>query len=110
MTLPSITKGAVSTTMQYDPGASDVALSHADCRSMGLDLRRQCFAPHVDALVTGEWAAQLALPLMGVGRIRVHDVQTLIWRRDCGVSLLGQSALEKFSAIVQQGGVITFRR
>ena len=57
-----------------------------------------------------EWAAQVALPLMGVGRIRIHNVRALIPQRDCGVSLLGQSALEKFSIIVQQGGVITFRR
>jgi clan AA aspartic protease (TIGR02281 family) len=108
--LPSSTSGAFATTMRYDSGASHVILNHSDARAMGLDLRRQRFDVVCGGLSSSEYTAPVLIPIMGVGNIRIHDVEAFITQRDCGVSLLGQSALRQFRSITQEGDLIVFRR
>lgn len=110
VTLPSVTKGAFDTRMQYDSGASCVVLSHADFRAMGLDLRRQRFDIKCDTASGVIRAAPVMLPMMGVGQIRLNEVRALVTQQDCGVSLLGQTALQQFSQIIQRGPEIILQR
>ncbi len=110
VTLPNITRGAFETVMQYDPCATYVVLSHDDFRSTGLDLGRQRFDIEVDTVSGVLFAAPVELPLMGVGKIRLNNVRALVPQNDCGVSLLGQSALRKFSGVDQRGDKLIFHR
>lgn len=110
VTLPSTLHGAFTTTMQHDPGASCVVLSHTDFTAMGFDVRRQRFTIECDAVSSVERAAPVLLPMMGVGQIRLNQVKALVTQSDCGVSLLGQTALQQFSQIVQRGPEIIFQR
>lgn len=109
-TLPSVTAGAHETTAQYDPGATCVVLSHADLRAMGLRLNSMRYTIEADTVCGVLLCAPVMLPMMGVGCIRINDVRALVPQDDCGVSLLGQSALQKFSAVEQRGDTLVFRR
>jgi clan AA aspartic protease (TIGR02281 family) len=110
VTLPSTVSGAFGATMQYDPGASSVVLSHADFREMGFDIRRQRFDVAVDTMSAPEPAAAIMLPMIGVGPIRINQVHAIVPERDCGVSLLGQSALRQLGGIEQKGDTLVFQR
>jgi clan AA aspartic protease (TIGR02281 family) len=110
VTLPSTVTGAFGTTMQYDPGASCVVLSHADFQATGIDLRRQSFTVETSTMSASERAAAIMLPMIGVGPIRINQVHAIVPERDCGVSLLGQSALRQLGRITQQGDTLVFQR
>jgi len=110
VTLPSVSRGAFLTTMQYDPAASAVVLSHSDARTIGFDLSQQRYDIACAGISGDEYAAPIMLPMIGVGNIRISNVKAFITHRDCGTSLLGQSALMQFSEITQRGNRIVFRR
>jgi clan AA aspartic protease (TIGR02281 family) len=110
VTLPSITRGAFETVMEYDSCATYVVLAHADFDAIGLDRRRMRFDVEADTVSGVLLAAPVELPLMGVGQIRLNNVRAIVPQTDCGVSLLGQAALRKLSAVTQQGDTLIFRR
>lgn len=93
-----------------DTGATLCALSHADARRMGFNLRRLSYDDEVRTSNGLTTVAKVKIPEMVIGPIRMHDVPAYILRDNPRESsLIGQSFLRRLSSFRQfEEGVLLY--
>lgn len=93
-----------------DTGATLCALSHADARRMGFNLRRLSYDDEVRTSNGLTTVAKVKIPEMAIGPIRTYDVPAYILRDNPRESsLIGQSFLRRLSSFRQfEEGVLLY--
>lgn len=95
--------------LAIDTGASDIVLSPQDAARLGVDVGRLNFALHFEtANGVGDGAAYTAEAL-GVGPIRLSNVEMSINRAPMGVSLLGMAFLRRLESFEVKDGRLYLR-
>lgn len=109
--LPTVSGNLFTAQMMYDPGCTYTTISHADCRKMGLDLRRQTYGLLSQTGSGIEKNALIKIPTLAIGVVQFNDVELSIPQRDrIAMSLLGQNILRRFRSTEQCGDTVIFRR
>jgi len=93
-----------------DTGATDVTLSRRDARRIGIDVGRLNFSQVTRTANGLGRAAPIRLREIRIGDIIVRDVQASVNDAPLGVSLLGNSFLEKLSHYSVNGSLLTLRQ
>jgi aspartyl protease family protein len=84
-----------------DTGATTVALTQADARSLGLDPDTLTYSYVMTTANGPERAAPVRLDEVSVGNVRVMEVQAFVAQGGLGTSLLGMSYLGRLSKVEQ---------
>jgi aspartyl protease family protein len=84
-----------------DTGATTVALTQADARSLGLDPELLNYSYVMMTANGPERAAPVRLDEVAVGNVKVMDVQAFVAQGGLGTSLLGMSYLGRLSKVEQ---------
>jgi aspartyl protease family protein len=96
--------------MIVDTGASTVVLTPDDARELGFDTDKLPYTVPVQTANGRSFAAQVRLPDVAVGPVRVADVQALIARPGAlHHSLLGMSFLSRLRSYEFSGDFLTLR-
>ena len=80
-----------------DTGSSEVTLTMADARRIGLDPDRLAYRRRVFTAAGEGAAAEVMLKRVRIGGAAVEDVHALVMRRGLATSLLGMSYLGRLS-------------
>lgn len=100
----------VQTVMLVDTGASTVVLRPADAERIGIETRRLSFTVPVQTANGTTYAAPVRLRLVGVGPIRIRDVDALVAKPGTlKESLLGISFLKRLRSYEFSGDFLTLR-
>ena len=106
-------KGLVSGMPVYflvDTGASDVLLSQADARRVGIDPGSLSYTQLFRTASGTARGAAVTLPEIVVGMIRVTDVNASVSEGPMDGSLLGMSFLDRLSGYDVNGDTLTLRQ
>ena len=98
---PRVTINGIGVRMVVDTGATVVALSAEDARKIGIDPQSLQFTGKANSANGPMRTAPVTLPEINIEGIVLHNV-----RASCcftGVSMLGMSALERFSFTINNG-------
>ena len=98
---PRVTINGIGVRMVVDTGATVVALSAEDARKIGIDPQSLQFTGKADSANGPMRTAPVTLPEINIEGIVLRNV-----RASCcftGVSMLGMSALERFSFTINNG-------
>ena len=90
-----------------DTGASDVVLSPADARRLGLDVERLAFTQVTETANGPGRSAPVTLREVEVGGLRVADVPASVNQADMSESLLGMSFLRRIGGFQVSGDRLT---
>jgi aspartyl protease family protein len=93
-----------------DTGASDVVLSERDARRLGLDPTKLAYTRTYRTANGVVQGAPVTLSEVRIGPIVLHRVEGSVNRGQMGVSLLGQSFLNRLSGYSVENGVLTLRQ
>lgn len=93
-----------------DTGASEVALTRADARRLGVDVAALDYDKPVLTADGRMQAARVRLERVTVGDAEVRDVDALVVRRGLNTSLLGMSYLGRLSGFSADREGLTLRR
>jgi aspartyl protease family protein len=112
-TLAEVTVGgnpAQRVQFMIDTGASDVALSRADARRLGIDLERLSFdVPYSTANGTS-FGARVRLDRVRIGEVVVENVAGSVVSGELDRSLLGMSFLRRLSGFEFRGNDLVLRQ
>jgi len=92
-----------------DTGASDIVLSPADARRLGIDVASLDFTRRYATANGSVWGAPYRLASLTIGDIRLSDVPVSINRADMAKSLLGMSFLKSVDSFEIQGRKLYLR-
>ena len=93
-----------------DTGASDVALTRADARRLGIDLERLSFdVPYSTANGTS-FGARVRLDRVRIGEVVVENVAGSVVSGELDRSLLGMSFLRRLSGFEFRGNELVLRQ
>lgn len=98
---PRVTINGIGVRMVVDTGATKVSLSAEDARKIGIDPQSLQFTGKADSANGPMRTAPVTLPEINIEGIVLRNV-----RASCcftGVSMLGMSALERFSFTINNG-------
>ena len=93
-----------------DTGASDVALSAADARRIGIDLDSLRYTTAYETANGVIHAARITLDEVSIGGIRLNNVTASVSREGLGQSLLGMSYLARLSSFEIRGERLVLRQ
>lgn len=93
-----------------DTGASEMALTRADARRLGVDVAGLDYDKPVMTADGRMEAARVRLARVTVGDAEVRDVDALVVRRGLNASLLGMSYLGRLSGFSADREGLTLRR
>lgn len=93
-----------------DTGASQVALTRADARRLGVDVAALDYDKPVMTADGRMQAARVRLAHVSVGTAEVRDVDALVVKRGLNASLLGMSYLGRLSGFSADREGLTLRR
>lgn len=93
-----------------DTGASDVALSAADARRIGIDLDSLRYTTAYETANGIIHAARITLDEVSIGGIRLNNVTASVSREGLGQSLLGMSYLARLSSFEIRGERLVLRQ
>jgi aspartyl protease family protein len=93
-----------------DTGASEVALTRADARRLGVDVGGLDYDSPVTTADGRMRAARVRLARVAVGDAEVRDVDALVVRHGLNASLLGMSYLGRLSGFAADREAMTLRR
>src|SRR5690606_7594403 len=94
-----------------DTGASDVALTAADARRLGIDPQSLAYNTPYQTANGTIYAARVVLDRVTVGGIALRDVRASISQGDgLGTSLLGMSFLGRLDAVEVRGERLVLRQ
>ena len=93
-----------------DTGASEVALTRADARRLGVDVSGLDYDRPVVTADGRMRAARVRLARVSVGGAEVRDVDALVVRQGLNASLLGMSYLGRLSGFSADREALTLRR
>ena len=93
-----------------DTGASEVALTRADARRLGVEVAGLDYDKPVMTADGRMQAARVRLARVTVGDAEVRDVDALVVRRGLNTSLLGMSYLGRLSGFAADREGLTLRR
>ncbi len=93
-----------------DTGASSVALTAADAKRLGIEVRDLAFDRPVSTAAGKTHAAAVTLDWVSVSGVRVEDVQALVVQDGLEVSLLGMTYLGRLSRFEASGDQLILRR
>lgn len=93
-----------------DTGASDVLLSQADARRLGIDPATLSYTQLYRTASGTARGAAVTLPEIDIGTIRVSDVTASVSEGDGDGSLLGMSFLGRLSSYEVNGDTLTMRQ
>lgn len=89
----------VTVKMIIDTGASDVALTRADARAIGVDVDALTFDRPVETAKGTAMVAPVLLERVRIGGIEVRNVEASVGDAGLTMSLLGMSFLKRLSAV-----------
>jgi aspartyl protease family protein len=92
-----------------DTGASDIVLSPADARRLGIDMSALHFVSGFETANGVGAGARTTLDTLSVGPIQLWNVPVSINRTDMHASLLGMTFLKRLKAFEFSGRKLTFR-
>jgi aspartyl protease family protein len=92
-----------------DTGASDIVLSPADARRLGIDMSALHFVSGFETANGVGAGARTTLDTLSVGTIQLWNVPVSINRTDMHASLLGMAFLKRLKAFEFSGRKLTFR-
>lgn len=92
-----------------DTGATLVALTHADARAAGIDVRNLRYDARVRTASGTARAATVTLERVQIGNVRVRDVEAMVIERGLDVSLLGMSFLGRLEQFDVRGQTLRLR-
>jgi aspartyl protease family protein len=92
--------------MLVDTGATMVALTQADAKTAGIDVRRLDYSVRVQTASGTVRAAPVRLERLQVGQVRVRDVEALVIERGLTISLLGMSFLNRLEQFQVRGQLL----
>jgi aspartyl protease family protein len=96
--------------MMVDTGATDIALSAADARRVGIDLDSLRYTTAYQTANGQIFAARIVLSEVTVGEITLRDVRASVSREGLGQSLLGMSFLGRLDAVEVRGERLILRQ
>lgn len=102
--------GGVPVYFLVDTGASDVLLSKADARRLGIDTGSLSYSQLYRTASGTARGAPITLPEIDIGTIRVADVNASVSEGDTDGSLLGMSFLGRLSGYEVNGDMLTLRQ
>ena len=102
--------GGVPVYFLVDTGASDVLLSQADARRLGIDTGSLSYSQLYRTASGNARGAPITLPEIDIGTIRVTDVNASVSEGDTDGSLLGMSFLGRLSGYEVNGDTLTLRQ
>jgi aspartyl protease family protein len=102
--------GGTPVRFLVDTGATEVMLSPADARRLGLDPAVLAYTQIYRTANGIARGAPVTLPEIVVGTIRLTDVSASVAERDTGGSLLGMSFLSRLSGYEVSGDMLTLRQ
>jgi len=102
--------GGVPVYFLVDTGASDVLLSQADARRLGIDTGSLSYSQLYRTASGTARGAPITLPEIDIGTIRVTDVNASVSEGDTDGSLLGMSFLGRLSGYEVNGDTLTLRQ
>jgi aspartyl protease family protein len=91
-------------------GASDVLVSQADARRLGIDPGSLSYSQLYRTASGTARGAPVTLPEIDIGTIRVTDVNASVSEGDTDISLLGMSFLSRLSGYEVNGDTLTLRQ
>ncbi len=93
-----------------DTGATNVTLSQADAKSIGIDVDRLTYNISTNTANGRGWAAGITLDLIEIGPIELKDVKAHVVKSGLAGSLLGMSFLSRLkSYMVSQDKMILIK-
>jgi aspartyl protease family protein len=92
-----------------DTGATVVALTPADARAAGIDVKALRFSESIRTASGSTRAARVTLERVQVGNVRVRDVEAVVIERGLPVSLLGMSFLSRLEQFDVRGTTLRLR-
>ncbi|SEH20332.1 aspartyl protease family protein [Sphingopyxis sp. YR583] len=95
--------------VMVDSGASIVALTRSDARSLGIDVDRLPITGTARTAGGDVPMRTVMLDSVEIEGIEVRQVEAAVIDADMGVSLLGQSFLAKLAAVNVEGDTMTLR-
>lgn len=95
--------------MLVDTGASTVALTQADARKAGLDVRNLTYNVRMRTANGVALAAEVTLERLDLGTVRVRDVQAVVMKSGLSTSLLGMSWLSRLDRFQVEGQELRLR-
>lgn len=93
-----------------DTGASDIALTRADARRIGFDLKTLDFSKPYMTANGVMMAAPVVLKTVRIGGIVLHDVEASVAGAELGTSLLGMSFLRRLGGVEMTPTRLTLRQ
>jgi len=93
-----------------DTGASEVVLTPADARRIGLNPNALSYTQRYRTANGIGWGAPVRLKRIAVGPIEVEDVRASVNKAEMAGSLLGMTFLERLSGYEVRDGVLTLRQ
>lgn len=97
-------------TMLLDTGASNVVLSAADARAIGVDTSRLRYVIPVSTANGKTLAARVVIDSLAIGPIRIPRIEALVARQgDLSESLLGMSFLNRLRSYEVSGDFLVLR-
>jgi aspartyl protease family protein len=102
------TVNGVDMKFMIDTGATNVALTRNDARSLGIDLDSLSYANKVSTANGVVWFASVTLDHIQIGNIKIQNVNAAVGRDDgLDTSLLGMSFLNKLKSYQVQNDTLT---
>ena len=92
--------------MLVDTGATLVALTPADARTVGINVRRLDYDTRVETANGTARAARVTLERVQIGGVRVRYVKAMVIERGLSTSLLGQSFLNRLETYQVRGQLL----
>ena len=102
--------GGIPIYFLVDTGASDVLVSQADARRLGIDPGSLSYSQLYRTASGTARGAPVTLPEIDIGTIRVTDVNASVSEGDTDGSLLGMSFLSRLSGYEVNGDTLTLRQ
>jgi aspartyl protease family protein len=102
--------GGIPVYFLVDTGASDVLVSQADARRLGIDPGSLSYSQLYRTASGTARGAPVTLPEIDIGTIRVTDVNASVSEGDTDGSLLGMSFLSRLSGYEVNGDTLTLRQ
>ena len=93
-----------------DTGASTVAISMADARTLGIDTGQLQFDGQAQTAAGVARVARVTLPRLRVGDIQLMDVSAAVIDTPQGIPMLGQSFLRRLDRVSIEGDTMTLTK